>query len=120
MTRVALYMRVSTDTQTTENQQLELERVAQQRGWQLAGVYTDYGISGAKGRDQRPEFDRLIGELPRPPGPSSCSISLRQCAALRRYSSARSRHCSAVGSGRGGSSGGAEMRLISGSVIERC
>jgi DNA invertase Pin-like site-specific DNA recombinase len=65
MARVALYTRVSTDSQTTENQQRELERVAQQRGWELIKVYTDHRISGAKGRDQRPAFDRLIGDATR-------------------------------------------------------
>ena len=41
--------RVSTTGQTTENQRLELERVAQQRGWEIVGVYEDAGISGARG-----------------------------------------------------------------------
>src|SRR5215831_3087457 len=58
-TRVGLYLRVSTADQTTDNQLLELERVARQRGWEIAGVYADQGISGAKGRDKRVEFDRL-------------------------------------------------------------
>jgi DNA invertase Pin-like site-specific DNA recombinase len=57
--RAALYLRVSTDGQTTENQRRELERVADHRGWQLDGVYLDHGVSGAKGRDKRPGFDRL-------------------------------------------------------------
>jgi DNA invertase Pin-like site-specific DNA recombinase len=50
--RVAIYLRVSTDQQTTENQRLELERVALQRGWTVTAFYTDDGISGAKGRDK--------------------------------------------------------------------
>jgi DNA invertase Pin-like site-specific DNA recombinase len=36
--RVALYLRVSTDGQTTDNQRLALEAVAAQRGWTVVGV----------------------------------------------------------------------------------
>ncbi len=57
--RVGLYLRVSTAGQTVENQRQDLERVVQQRGWHLAEVYVDHGISGAKGRDRRPAFDRM-------------------------------------------------------------
>jgi DNA invertase Pin-like site-specific DNA recombinase len=60
MKRVAVYTRVSTDAQTTENQQRELAKVSKQRGWKMVKVYTDHGISGTKGRDQRPAFDSLI------------------------------------------------------------
>jgi DNA invertase Pin-like site-specific DNA recombinase len=60
MRRVAIYLRVSTAGQSTENQRLELERVAEQRGWQVIDIYEDAGISGAKGRDRRPAFDRLL------------------------------------------------------------
>ncbi len=58
--RVALYLRVSTDGQTTDNQRLELEQVAAHRGWQIVATYADHGISGAKGRDKRPQFDALL------------------------------------------------------------
>jgi len=60
MKRVGIYLRVSTGGQTTENQRLELEAVAARSGWEVVGLYKDAGISGAKGRDQRPAFDRLI------------------------------------------------------------
>jgi DNA invertase Pin-like site-specific DNA recombinase len=63
--RVALYLRVSTDAQTTENQRLELERVIQQRGWKVTATYSDDGISGAKGRDKRPGFDALCKDMTR-------------------------------------------------------
>jgi len=59
MMKVATYLRVSTDGQTVENQRIELERVAASRGWQIVATFADEGISGAKGRDQRPAFDRL-------------------------------------------------------------
>jgi predicted site-specific integrase-resolvase len=48
--KVALYLRVSTASQTTDNQRHELERVATLRGWNIVEIYTDHGISGAKGR----------------------------------------------------------------------
>lgn len=63
--RVALYLRVSTDGQTTENQRLELAAVASRAGWEIVDVYEDQGISGAKGRDQRPAFDRLLKDAAR-------------------------------------------------------
>lgn len=63
--RVALYVRVSTDGQTTNNQRLELEAVAERHGWQIVETYTDRGISGAKGRDKRPAFDALCKAVAR-------------------------------------------------------
>lgn len=60
MKRAAIYLRVSTNGQTTENQRRELEAVAAQRGWQVCQVYEDAGISGAKGRENRPAFDRML------------------------------------------------------------
>jgi DNA invertase Pin-like site-specific DNA recombinase len=60
MKRAAIYLRVSTDEQTTENQRLVLEGVAARRGWEIAKVYEDAGISGAKGRDKRPGFDAML------------------------------------------------------------
>ena len=63
--RVAIYLRVSTDGQTTDNQRLELNRVASQRGWQITGVYDDNGVSGSKGREHRKEFDRLLKDATR-------------------------------------------------------
>jgi len=57
--RVALYARVSTDSQTTENQLLELRAVASRHGWEVVAEYTDHAVSGAKGRDKRPQFDAL-------------------------------------------------------------
>jgi DNA invertase Pin-like site-specific DNA recombinase len=57
--RAALYLRVSTDEQTTANQYQELWAAAARAGWSVSEVFEDNGISGAKGRDQRPAFDRL-------------------------------------------------------------
>lgn len=57
--RVAIYTRVSTDAQTTENQRRQLEAVAHRSDWEIVGMFEDAGISGAKGRDKRPQFDAL-------------------------------------------------------------
>lgn len=59
MKRAALYVRVSTDQQTTENQLLVLNEVALRSGWEIVHVFADEGISGSKGRDRRPGFDAL-------------------------------------------------------------
>jgi hypothetical protein len=37
--RVGIYLRVSTDGQTTENQRRELEAVAARSGWEVVGIY---------------------------------------------------------------------------------
>ena len=58
--RAAMYLRVSTGEQTTENQRMELLAAAERSGWEIVDIYEDAGISGAKGRDKRPEFDRLL------------------------------------------------------------
>ncbi len=65
MKRAALYLRVSSKEQTTENQRLELQRVADAKGWLVSEVYEDQGISGSKGRDKRPAYDRLLKDAVR-------------------------------------------------------
>ena len=62
---VALYCRVSTDGQTTENQRRELRAAVERNGWTIAVEYTDHGISGAKGRKDRPQFDALLRAVAR-------------------------------------------------------
>jgi DNA invertase Pin-like site-specific DNA recombinase len=59
MKRAVLYLRVSTIEQTTANQERELRAVAERLGCEIAKVYKDHGISGAKGREKRPAFDAL-------------------------------------------------------------
>lgn len=58
--RVAIYARVSTTDQTAENQLHELRAVAERNDWQICDEFIDHGISGAKGRAQRPALDRLM------------------------------------------------------------
>ncbi len=65
MIKIAIYARVSTDGQTVENQLRELEAVAKRNKWTVVETFTDNGVSGAKGRDQRPGFDRLCKGIAR-------------------------------------------------------
>jgi len=60
MKRAVLYLRVSTTDPTTANQERELREVASRMGCEIVGIYKDHGISGAKGRDRRPQFGRLL------------------------------------------------------------
>lgn len=60
--RAAIYARVSTADQTTENQVTELHRYVEARGWS-AVEYVDQGVSGA--RDSRPALDRLVNDAKR-------------------------------------------------------
>jgi len=60
MKRAGIYLRVSTDQQTTENQLRILTEVGERSGWTIVRVLEDAGISGAKGRDQRRGYDALL------------------------------------------------------------
>ena len=44
---------------------MALEAVCEQRGWQVVQVYSDNGVSGAKGRNQRPGLDALLKDASR-------------------------------------------------------
>ena len=48
-----------------ENQERELRAVAERMGWRIVEVYRDEGISGAKGRKDRPAFDALCKDAAR-------------------------------------------------------
>ena len=63
MERVVIYSRVSTKEQDTENQVRLLKEIVERNGWLLIDEYVDHGISGSKGRDKRPQFDRLIKDM---------------------------------------------------------
>src|SRR5215472_16950568 len=60
--RVGLYLRVSTkgNGQDVDNQRLALVAACEARGWRITEEFVDDGISGAKGREKRPQFDRLL------------------------------------------------------------
>jgi DNA invertase Pin-like site-specific DNA recombinase len=63
--RAAIYVRVSTDKQTIENQVAALCQIAERRGWEVVEQYQDAGISGAKGRDGRPGLDQMLKDAQR-------------------------------------------------------
>jgi DNA invertase Pin-like site-specific DNA recombinase len=63
--RAALYVGVSTDRQTVENQVAALTRVAEASGWQIVETFNDAGISGAKGRKDRPGLDQMLKDAQR-------------------------------------------------------
>ena len=60
MKKVAIYARVSTYSQTTENQLLDLRQTAQRMGYTIVAEFVDNGISGAKGRCDRPALDQML------------------------------------------------------------
>jgi len=65
MKKVAIYARVSTDKQTTENQLTELRAVANRMGYEIVQEYEENGISGAKSRSDRPYLDAMLKDAVR-------------------------------------------------------
>jgi DNA invertase Pin-like site-specific DNA recombinase len=63
--RVAIYVRVSTFTQTVENQERELRAIAVRAGWKITKIYSDVGISGARRKNDRPGFKALCDDAAR-------------------------------------------------------
>jgi DNA invertase Pin-like site-specific DNA recombinase len=61
----AIYVRVSTDRQTIENQLRELRQIAGHRGWEVVHEYHDAGTSGAKSREARPGLDEMLKDAQR-------------------------------------------------------
>ena len=59
MKKAVIYTRVSTHSQTVENQLLELREAAARLGYTVVKELRDEGISGAKGKDQRKGFAEL-------------------------------------------------------------
>ena len=60
--KTALYLRVSTDKQETENQAVQLREFAIKQGWQVVREYTDYE-SGSKG--DRAQFQQMFNDASR-------------------------------------------------------
>ena len=56
--KVALYLRVSTTDQDPETQGREVRAFVAARGWEVADMYQDVGVSGARAR--RPALDQLL------------------------------------------------------------
>ena len=59
---IALYLRVSTDKQETENQAAQLREFAAKQGWQIVREYCDYE-SGSK--SDRAEFQQMFADASR-------------------------------------------------------
>jgi DNA invertase Pin-like site-specific DNA recombinase len=57
--KAVIYARVSTSSQTCDNQISVLRAVAARNGWQIVRELKDEGVSGAKGRSERPGWDQL-------------------------------------------------------------
>ena len=60
MKKFAIYARVSTHKQTCDNQLIELRAVAERCGYTIVQEFVDSGISGAKGRADRPALDLMM------------------------------------------------------------
>jgi DNA invertase Pin-like site-specific DNA recombinase len=65
MKRAVIYVRVSTDQQTVSNQTKALEEWATKADVEIVHVYADNGVSGSKGRDQRPGLDAMLTAVTR-------------------------------------------------------
>lgn len=60
MKRVAAYIRVSTDKQSTDSQLVAIKDAIQRSGDVLVQVYEDHAISGGKSRQDRPALDAML------------------------------------------------------------
>ena len=60
MKKIAIYVRVSTNKQDSTNQLIELRDLAKRMNYEIVQEYTDNGISGTKGREDRPGLDLLL------------------------------------------------------------
>lgn len=56
--RCALYVRVSTEEQSLDNQLAQLREYASRQGWQIVREHTDLGLSGKNG--DRPAFKQML------------------------------------------------------------
>jgi DNA invertase Pin-like site-specific DNA recombinase len=58
--KIAIYVRVSTNKQDSTNQLIELRDLAKRMNYEIVQEYMDNGISGTKGREDRPGLDLLL------------------------------------------------------------
>ena len=56
--KCVIYLRVSTKNQETSNQLQPLKEYVERMGYELVGVYEDFGVSGAK--SSRPQLDQMM------------------------------------------------------------
>jgi len=59
--KAGLYLRVSTEEQTTLNQEIELERYCKNNEIEVYKVYKDEGVSGTK--TSRPQLDKMLQDM---------------------------------------------------------
>jgi hypothetical protein len=98
--KAAIYLRVSTDGQTVENQRPELLAAAERHGWDVSVEFRDEGVSGAKGRDRRPGLNRLMHAVGRRADSRHwrSHSHARQRPPCRRISAAAAARCLATNS----------------------
>lgn len=56
-----VYLRVSTNEQTTLNQEIELKKYCERENMEIYSIYKDEGVSGSK--TSRPELDRMLKDM---------------------------------------------------------
>ncbi len=66
MEKVALFLRVSSSGQTTDNQEVELLELCERRGWKIVETYREV-VSGTKKNEDRKELSRMLGDLKKRP-----------------------------------------------------
>ncbi len=66
MEKVALFLRVSSSGQTTDNQEVELLELCERRGWKIVETYKEV-VSGTKKNEDREELSRMLGDLKKRP-----------------------------------------------------
>ncbi len=87
----ALYVRVSTDGQTVENQIRELTQIAQRRGWKIVHTYQErLDFFSFAVYDNAPVSTALAGqlfdaEIMLDPGSANPSLARRGCTTLCAY-----------------------------------
>lgn len=59
--KAALYLRVSTQDQTTLNQEIELKKYCERENFEVYRIYKDEGVSGIK--TNRPELDLMLQDM---------------------------------------------------------
>ena len=60
--RIAIYARVSTSSQTTQNQIDALTELASRQGYDIIKIYSDNGFSGTKSTADRPALNDLMND----------------------------------------------------------
>ncbi len=63
MEKTAIYMRVSTSLQTTDNQLVALQDYATRMNYEITSIYKDEGISGVKNQNQRPALNAMMKDV---------------------------------------------------------